>query len=65
MNATTQGILRHFLTIGAGALASRGAINASEIEILVASVLGIGGILWSIVDKKKQAKKLRALPIDE
>lgn len=65
MNAPiVLGIVRHLLTIGAGALASKGVINASETETLVGAGLGIIGIIWSAIDKKRQAKKLRATPVE-
>ena len=48
------GLVRHVLTLVAGALASKGAIAANEQEVLVGSILGLGGILWSIFDKKRR-----------
>ena len=48
------GLVRHVLTLVAGALASKGAIAANEQEVLVGSILGLGGILGSIFDKKKR-----------
>ena len=48
------GLVRHVLTLVAGALASKVAIAANEQEVLVGSILGLGGILWSIFDKKRR-----------
>lgn len=48
------GLVRHVLTLVAGALSSKGLIAANEQEVLVGSILGLGGILWSIFDKKKR-----------
>lgn len=47
------GLLRHVLTIAAGSLASRGVIGENEVEITVGSVLGIIGVIWSVIDKKR------------
>jgi hypothetical protein len=59
------GIVRHLLTIGAGALASKGVINADETETAVGAVLALVGLVWSAIDKKRQAKKLvRAEPVE-
>jgi hypothetical protein len=59
-NPAILGVVRHLLTIGAGALASRGVIGESEVEITVGSVIAILSVVWSIFDKKAQAKKLEA-----
>lgn len=48
------GLVRHVLTLVAGALASKGVIAANEQEILVGSVVGLGGILWSVLEKRKR-----------
>jgi len=65
MNPVVLGIARHVLTLVAGALASRGVIASSESEVVVGTGLGIVGIIWSIIDKKRQAKKLRAEPVED
>lgn len=65
MNAAiVLGIVRHVLTLAAGALASKGVIAHSETETLVGAGLGIIGIIWSALDKKRQAKRLRATPVE-
>lgn len=55
MNETTKGvlvgILRHFLTIGAGGLASHGIINANATETVVSIGIAGAGVGWSIWDK--------------
>ena len=51
------GILRHVLTIGAGALASRGVIGENEQEIAVGSVLALLGLGWSIWEKRGKGAK--------
>ena len=50
------GLFRHLLTIGAGALASRGVIGENEVEITVGAVAAIAGIVWSAIDKKRNRK---------
>jgi len=49
------GIFRHVLTAGGGILASKGVIGASDVEILSGAVIAIGGVIWSVVAKKKTA----------
>ena len=51
----TAGILRHVLTAAGGILASKGLIGSSDVEILTGAVLAIGGVIWSVVAKKKAA----------
>ena len=63
-NPAVLGVVRHLLTIAAGALTSKGVINPDETEILVGATLGILGVIWSIFDKKKTAKQLRATPVE-
>jgi hypothetical protein len=52
------GIVRHLLTIGAGALASRGVIGENESETLVGAVLALVAIGWSAYEKRVAARKL-------
>ena len=49
------GFLRHILTLAAGSLATSGVIDGTEIEIVVGSVIGIGGVFWSAFDKKRRS----------
>lgn len=48
------GFIRHLLTIAAGSLATRGVIDGAEVEIVVAAIIGLGGVIWSAFDKKGQ-----------
>jgi hypothetical protein len=48
------GFIRHLLTIAAGSLATRGVIDGAEVEIIVGSLIGLGGVIWSAFDKKGQ-----------
>jgi hypothetical protein len=65
MNPVFLGLVRHLLTLGAGFLASRGVINASETEVVVGTGIGLFGVIWSIIDKKRTEKKLRAEPVED
>jgi hypothetical protein len=58
MNPIYLGLIRHLLTMGAGALASNGVISSNQTEIVVGSAIGIVGVIWSVIDKKRAAKKL-------
>ncbi len=49
----TAGLLRHLLTAAGGILASKGVIGSSDVEILSGAVIAIGGVVWSLVAKKK------------
>lgn len=51
----TAGILRHVLTAAGGILASKGFIGSSDVEILTGAVIAIGGVIWSVVAKRKAA----------
>jgi hypothetical protein len=65
MNPVFLGLIRHLLTLGSGFLASRGVINASETEVVVGTGIGLFGVIWSIIDKKRTEKKLRAQPVED
>lgn len=47
------GVARHILTAVGGVFVSKGSIGDSELEILVGSVLGIAGVVWSLVAKRR------------
>lgn len=49
----TAGLLRHLLTAAGGILASKGVIGASDVEIISGALIAIGGVVWSLVAKKK------------
>lgn len=46
------GVARHILTFGGGFLTTNGAISASELEIVIGALITIGGVVWSIFDKR-------------
>lgn len=47
-----QGLVRHALTTVGGIMASKGYIEAGEVEIIVGGALAIIGVIWSMVNKK-------------
>jgi len=47
---------RHILTTIGGMLVSRGLIESSAAEPLAGAVIIIGGVIWSIIQKKRAAK---------
>lgn len=59
MFESLQGIFRHLLTAGGGALAANGLIGASEVEALVGALLTVIGTIWSIIHKVRAKKKLQ------
>lgn len=46
------GVARHILTAVGGIFVSRGVIDADTANTLVGAAITVGGIAWSIVDKK-------------
>ena len=51
-------LLRHALTLGSGALMSKGLVDQSEGEQLVSCILGLVGIGWSILHKYQVKQQL-------
>jgi hypothetical protein len=49
------GLIRHFLTFGAGYLTSHGVATESDATAAVSGVVAIIGIIWSWAAKKKAA----------
>ena len=48
-----MGLVRHAATFFAGYLVSSGLLDASQTEMLVGAVVGLGGVAWSIWAKAK------------
>lgn len=46
------GIVRHILTAVGGALATKGIIVTSDVEVIVGGVVALVGVIWSVVAKK-------------
>lgn len=49
-----NGILRHVLTAGGGALVTRGVVTSGELEMVVGAIITIAGVVWSAMAKKKK-----------
>ena len=47
------GVVRHILTFGGGYLTSNGVVSASELEAGIGAIITLGGIAWSIYEKRK------------
>ena len=54
MKDISLGVLRHLLTAGGGALASKGLLGASDVEILTGSILALVGLAFSVYGKMKK-----------
>lgn len=48
------GLARHVLTILGGMMVSRGYMDASAVDTVVGAAVTIGGVAWSVSDKKKR-----------
>jgi len=48
-----NGIVRHILTAVGGALVTKGMIAQTELELVVGAVIGIAGVVWSAIAKKR------------
>lgn len=55
MHAALTGIVRHLLTAVGGGLLANGFVTATEIELLAGAVVTIGGVVWSVLAKRKSA----------
>ena len=49
-------VVRHLLTTAGGYLVSRGLIDASQVEPLAGSLLIVGAVVWSILQKRSGVK---------
>jgi|TARA_R100001530_G_C4316781_1_gene154605 hypothetical protein len=49
-----NGIVRHLLTAGGGALVTKGVIGQGDLEMAVGAIIAIAGIIWSALAKKKE-----------
>jgi len=46
------GLVRHILTLVGGIFVARGQIDASAVDTIVGATVTIGGVAWSLLDKK-------------
>ena len=51
-----NGIVRHILTAGGGALVTKGMIGQTELELVVGSIIAIAGVVWSAIAKRRASK---------
>jgi hypothetical protein len=51
------GLVRHLLTLAAGALLSAGTVNTSQVEIVAGSVTAILVVVWSAWQKSRQSAR--------
>lgn len=47
-----QGLIRHLLTFGGGALVAQGHIDPDQAEVATGAILSIGGVIWSAMEKR-------------
>jgi hypothetical protein len=47
------GIVRHAMTAIGGIFVFKGLLDESMLQELIGAALGLGGVIWSIVSKKK------------
>jgi hypothetical protein len=52
------GIIRHAITTLAGGFVAQGLINQNQVQTLVAGVMVLVGVGWSIYSKGQAAQKL-------
>jgi hypothetical protein len=50
---TILGVVRHVLTFGGGFLASKGVLEAAQVETAVGALVTIIGLVWSVLAKRK------------
>jgi hypothetical protein len=61
MNADdVQGIIRHLLTTAGGALVTSGAITNGQLQDAIGAVMVLGGLAWSLYQKRQQRAALAA-----
>lgn len=49
-------LVRHVLTLAAGALVSKGLIESSAVEPVVGGAMAVVGVAWSVFQKVKASK---------
>ena len=47
---------RHMLTTLGGVLVSKGLLESSQVEPLAGALFVIGGVVWSLIQKKRAAQ---------
>lgn len=52
MNPVILGAVRHIVQVGAGALATRGIIDANGVELVVGAAVSAATLVWYLVDRR-------------
>ena len=52
-----EGIIRHALTFVGGILVLKGILDDGMVNEIVGGALSVVGVVWSIMDKRKEAKQ--------
>jgi hypothetical protein len=59
-------LTRHVLTSAGGALVAKGLMSASMVEPTVGAIMTLAGLVWSVLQKRRQADASSAdLPSSE
>ena len=45
-------LIRQVLTVAGTALVAKGYVEASDIEPVIGSLLTLGSVIWSVIDKR-------------
>lgn len=48
-----NGIVRHLLTAGGGALVTKGYVGEAQLELAIGALITLAGVIWSAVAKRK------------
>lgn len=48
-------LARHLLTTAGGMLVTKGLIDPAQVDPLIGAVLVVGGVIWSVIQKKRVA----------
>ena len=49
-----NGVVRHLLTAGVGALVTKGVVSDGQLELVIGAIITIAGVIWSALAKKKK-----------
>ena len=49
-----NGVVRHLLTAGGGALVTKGVGSDGQLELAIGAIITIAGVIWSALAKKKK-----------
>ena len=49
-----NGVVRHLLTAGGGALVTKGVVSDGQLELAIGAIITIEGVIWSALAKKKK-----------